>query len=135
MGPRVVIDTNVFISALGWGGKPEACVEQVLQEQADGYISPAMIDDLQRVMDYPRFGFTDAEKQSFQEIILASFHVIEPAVDVTVVEDDPDDDMVLECGVASDADYIISGDGHLQDLESFRGIDICNPAVFLDSHG
>jgi len=86
-------------------------------------------------MDYPRFGFTDAEKQSFQEIILASFHVIEPAVDVTVVEDDPDDDMVLECGVASDADYITSGDGHLQDLESFRGIDICNPAAFLDSHG
>ena len=62
MGPRVVIDTNVFISALRWGGKPEACVEQILQEQTDGYISPAMVDELQRVMDYPRFGFTDAEK-------------------------------------------------------------------------
>ena len=94
-----------------------------------------MVDELQRVMDYPRFDFTDAEKQSFQEIILAAFHVIEPAVDVAVVEDDPDDDMLLECAIASDADYIISGDGHLQDLDSFQGIDICSPAVFLDSYG
>jgi hypothetical protein len=31
MGPRVVLDTHVFISGFGWGGKPEACVEQ------DGY--------------------------------------------------------------------------------------------------
>jgi putative PIN family toxin of toxin-antitoxin system len=73
MGSRVVLDTNVFISALGWDGKPEACLEQVLQEQVDGYISPAMVDELRRVMDYPRFGFTDAEKQSFQEIILNRF--------------------------------------------------------------
>ena len=81
MGPRVVLDTIVLISALGWGGKPEAWVEQVLQEQADGYTTPAIVDELRRVMDYPRFGFTDAENQSFQEIIPRSFHVIQPAVE------------------------------------------------------
>jgi predicted nucleic acid-binding protein len=61
--------------------------------------------------------------------------VIEPAVGVAVVGDDPDDDMILECAIASAADYIISGDAHLRDLDSFQGIDICSPAAFLDSHG
>lgn len=131
MGPRVVFDTNVFISALGWDAKPEACLEQVLHGQAEGYISPAMLDELQRVMDYPRFKFTEDEKQSFLEIILASFHVVTPSVDVSVVADDPDDDMVLECAVAGDADYIVSGDSHLQDLDSVRSITILSPAAFL----
>lgn len=42
--------------------------------------------------------------------------------------------MVLECAVAADADYIISGDSHLQELESFREINIVSPAVFLEEH-
>jgi len=133
MGTRVVFDTNVLSSALGWDAKPEACFELVLHDQAEGYISPAMVDELQRVMDYPRFEFTDGEKQSFLEIILTSFHVLDPEVAVTIVEDDPDDDMVLECALASDADYILSGDSHLQDVQSFRGIEILGPAAFLDS--
>lgn len=135
MGTRVVFDTNVLISALGWDAKPEACLEQVLHGQAEGYISPAMLDELQRVMEYPRFEFTEAEQRSFVEIILASFHVVEPGISLEVVEDDPDDDVVLECAVASDADYIVSGDSHLQNLDVYRTIDILSPATFLDVTG
>lgn len=134
MGTRVVFDTNVLISALGWDAKPETCLEQVLHGPMAGYISPAMLDELQRVMDYPRFEFTDDEKQSFVEIVLASFHVVEPGIDLAVVEDDPDDDRVLECAVAGGVNYIVSGDSHLQDLASFRDVDIVSPAAFLDAH-
>lgn len=132
MGPRVIFDTNVLISALGWDAKPETCLEEVLHGQAEGYISPAMLDELTRVMDYPRFEFTDDEKRSFLEIVLASFHVVEPGISLEVVEDDPDDDMVLECAVAADADYIVSGDSHLLELNAYEGIDIVSPAAFLD---
>lgn len=135
MGTRVVLDTNVLISALGWDAKPEACLEQVLHGEVAGYISPDLVDELQRVMDYPRFAFTDDEKQSFLEVVLASFHLVEPGVDLSVVADDPDDDMVLECAVTADADYIISGDSHLQDLNTYRDIDIVSPAEFLENTG
>ena len=134
MGTRVVVDTNVLISALGWDAKPETCLEQVFHGQVAGYISPDMLDELTRVMDYPRFAFTDDEKQSFVEIILASFHVVEPGISLSVVDDDPDDDMVLECAVAGDADYIVSGDSHLQALDTYQDIDIVSPAAFLDIH-
>jgi len=105
MGARVVLDTNVLISALGWDAKPEVCLEQVLQGEVEGYTSPALLDELQRVMNYPRFDFTEEEKQSFLEIVGASFHVVEPSVDLAVVEDDTDDDMVLECAIAAPYPY------------------------------
>lgn len=129
---RVVFDTNVLISALGWDAKPEACLEQVLHDQVEGYISPAILNELTRVMEYPRFEFTDDEQQSFLEIILASFHVVAPAISLDVVAADPDDDKILECAIASNADSIVSGDSHLQELGAYRTVEILSPAEFLD---
>lgn len=133
MGTKVVFDTNVLISALGWNAKPEACLEQVFNGSTEGYISPEIVDELEQVMEYPRFEFTADEKQSFLQIILASFHMVEPALSLEVVEEDPDDDKILECAVAADADYIISGDSHLTDLDTFRTIEIVTPAKFLNT--
>lgn len=85
------------------------------------------------MMDSPRFDFTPAEQRSFVEIVLASFHVIEPTVELSLVPEDPDDDTVLECAVAGDVEFVISGDSHLRDLERFRGIAIVSPATYLDT--
>ena len=133
MGQKVVLDTNVFISALGWDAKPETCLERVLRGADEGYISPGMVEELRGVMEYPRFDFTPAERRSFVEVVLASFHVIEPTVELSGVSEDPDDDMVLECAVAGDVEFVISGDSHLRDLETFRGIAIVSPATYLDT--
>ncbi|MFC6891009.1 PIN domain-containing protein [Halorubrum trueperi] len=57
---------------------------------------------------------------------------VDPKEDVTAVEADPDDDKFLEAAVAGSVDYLVSGDGHLLDLESFRGIDIVEPRTFYD---
>jgi predicted nucleic acid-binding protein len=51
---------------------------------------------------------------------------------VEAVADDPADDLVLACAVEGNADFIISGDHHLLDLENYQGIKIVNPARFLD---
>ena len=134
MGSRIVFDTNVLISSVGWDAKPEICLERALYGPDEGYISPDLLDELKRVLEYPHLDITEQEGESFVEIILASFHMIVPQIDLEVIEDDPDDDMVLECAVAADASYIISGDSHLQGLESFREINIVSPAVFLEEH-
>jgi len=133
MGTRVVFDTNVLISALGWNAKPENCLKQVFQSSVEGCISSEMLDELQRVMEYPRFEFTDEEKQSFLEVILASFHIVEPQVDIEVIEADPDDNMVVECAVESQADYIVSGDSHLTDVGEYKDIEVLTPTEFLET--
>lgn len=55
-----------------------------------------------------------------------------PDEEIDEITDDPSDNMVLEAAVAGDADYIVSGDPHLLELDGFRGMDIVNPTAFLD---
>jgi predicted nucleic acid-binding protein len=58
-----------------------------------------------------------------------------PEDDLTVVTADPDDDKFLEAAVAGRVDYIVSGDPHLLDLDTFRGIDIITPRIFAEQLG
>lgn len=55
-----------------------------------------------------------------------------PNEDITAVADDPDDHKFLEAAVAGDVDYLVSGDQHLLDLDSFRGISIVEPRSFYE---
>ena len=57
MGKKVVLDTNIFISALGWKGKPRKIFEMCLNGELDLITSPDILQELDRVMDYPRFSY------------------------------------------------------------------------------
>jgi predicted nucleic acid-binding protein len=75
---------------------------------------------------------SDAEIRRERESIEFFAEFVVPDVDLQVVERDPDDDKFLEVALAGDADYIVSGDTHLTDLESFRELPILTPREFLD---
>ena len=49
-----------------------------------------------------------------------------------MIEEDPDDDEILACALATEVDYIVSGDSHLKDLKSHEGVEIVAPAEFLE---
>jgi predicted nucleic acid-binding protein len=72
------------------------------------------------------------EIQEEVETIRYFAEFVAPQEDITAVEDDPDDDKFLEAAVAGDVDYLVSGDGHLLSLGSFRGIDIVEPRTFYE---
>lgn len=57
--------------------------------------------------------------------------VVDPQLTLEVVGKDPADNRVLECAVAGEASYIVSGDTHLPELENFQQIVILDPAAFL----
>ena len=59
--------------------------------------------------------------------------MIHPEVELNVIEDDPDDDKIIECAVAEDADYIVSGDSHLLDLEQHAQFQIYSTNEFLNN--
>jgi uncharacterized protein len=66
------------------------------------------------------------------EAMLLFTHRIKPKEKVTVIKDDPEDDRILECALDCNADYIVSGDGHLQKLNKFKDIRILTAKQFLD---
>ena len=59
---KVLLDSNIFISALGWKGKPRVIFEKCLHGEFELVTSPNQLNELIRVMDYPKFNFTEKQK-------------------------------------------------------------------------
>jgi putative PIN family toxin of toxin-antitoxin system len=128
---KIVIDTNVFISAFGWDGKPEAVLSLMEQRKVVNYITNDIYAELQRVVAYPKLKFSSALQVNILEFVFSWSRFVQPKEPVAVIVDDPDDDKFLACAVAANASAIISGDPHLLGLGSYRNIPIMTPAQFL----
>jgi len=129
----VVLDTNVLVSALFWGGVEATVVGLVEAGMVEGYTCPAIIDELTRVLRYPRFGLTEEEVEDVRNYYITILVVVNPDVRVDVVEDDPDDNKVLENAFEVNARFIVTGDRHLLKLGEYRGVKILQAAEFLQA--
>ena len=130
----VVYDTNTIISAYGFDGKLETAIKIGFHDEVAVYVSEETLTELTRVLRYEHLKFTENEQEEIPSEFceLTDAETLSPTVDLNVVEDDPDDDKFVELAVEADAEYIVSGDDHLQDLDEFDGIDILSPAEFID---
>ena len=130
---RVVFDTNVLVSATLSRGKPYTVLELAERGDIDSVTSPNIIDELEDVLSRERLPFESEQINEFVGKILSMSELVTPEMDLEAVEDDPDDDKILECAVAGNADYIVSGDSHLLDIEEYRGVEIVSPDEFLST--
>ena len=128
---KVFLDTNILISALGWKGKPRVVFEKCVHGELALVTSPNQIEELKRVMDYPKFGFTEEQKAAFISIVLEIATMVKISGKVKVILEDPDDDAMLETAVVGNADYLISADQHLLKLKEFAKVKIVTASEFL----
>jgi putative PIN family toxin of toxin-antitoxin system len=129
---RVVADTNILVSALQFGGKPKQLLDLAADGHLDLAISEAIITETLRVLR-DKFHRTPEWLAETQQQLLVVARLVEPTEHLAVVEADPTDDRILECAVAAVGEVIVSGDSHLLNLESFRGIPILRVAEFLSN--
>jgi uncharacterized protein len=137
---KIVLDTNVFISGLLTPGRaPAQLLELILSGKIKLVISPQIIQEIQRVIQYPGIVKLMKKRQitreELEDAILKIIRVAtitSGAVNVQGVCADPDDDMFLAGALEGQADYIISGDHHLIDLKIYQGIKIIPPAAFIE---
>jgi putative PIN family toxin of toxin-antitoxin system len=128
---RVVIDTNVFISAFYLPeSKPAKVVLLARRKTILNVISPPILKEVERIIKKKLF-WDDAKTQSAVRRIRNFSEEIHPQKRLAIIADDPDN-RILECAVAGQAGFIISGDHHLLDLENYQGIKVVNPARFLE---
>jgi putative PIN family toxin of toxin-antitoxin system len=127
----VVIDTNVWVSALQFGGRytaPIRSIEKVLRWHTLATSLEINAEIRRILMEKFQWSSDDAQR------LIAAY--LKRAIHVTLsgathVCRDPKDDMVLECAVVSGAQFIVSGDKDLLALDSYHGIRIVTPAEFL----
>jgi len=132
---KATLDTNILISALGWTGNPKQVFDKVVNGEVELFISNEQFDELSEAIEYPKFQFTQQQKDRFKSLILELSNFVKPLERIDAVKKDPDDNMVLEAAVAGNVEYIVSGDPDLLELKEFRGIKIRTPRKFLEETG
>jgi uncharacterized protein len=130
-----VADTNTVVSGLLWKGAPKHVLDAAREGKVELCTSATLLAELQDVLG--RSKFTQRLEQAgvkADELVLgyaALAKVIQPGPIDPVILADPDDDAVLACAVAAQAEAIISGDSHLLSLGEYQGIPILTAAEFL----
>ena len=130
MVPRVVIDTNIYISAIFWDGPPRQVVDLGRDGKIEIYTSGDIEEEITRVL-LKKFRLNPDD---VEEILLdfSTFTIpVRSEKQFKIIKDDPDDDKFIDCAVCCNADYIVSGDKHLINLKVFKGIKIVNSLDFL----
>ncbi len=130
---RVVIDTNVLISAIFWTGKPKQLLNRVRQQKITFITSNDLLNELKEILirrDKP-FHLSDNEASQVVETIRGLAEVVKIRSRITVCHDETDN-KVLACAIDGKAESIISGDMHLLGLGSFKGVRIASVLDFLN---
>ena len=127
----IVLDTNVIISALLFGGNPRMVLERVLTQTVRMSVSRKILDEVVGVLQGRKFRYPHEVALSIVRELESISDLVAPVRRIQAISVDPYDNMVLECAVTADADYIVSGDAHLLKLKEFEGIRIVTSAEFL----
>lgn len=129
---RVVIDTNVLISAIFWTGKPKQLLNQVRLGRLTFLTSEILLAELREVLtreDKP-FKLSAEEAERVVAGMRDLAEIVEPRQRLSICQDE-EDNRVLECAVEGRAEWIVTGDRHLLNLKSFQGMPIVTVANFL----
>jgi uncharacterized protein len=132
----VVLDTNVLIGALlSSKGSPAEVIRRWEADDFGVITSPSLISEFERALTYPRvrrlLNLSQEQIDVFLKRLRTVATVVDPQITLAVIEKDPDDNRLLECAVADQASYVVSGDDHLLDLGEYAGIVILNPMGFV----
>lgn len=131
--PRVVLDTNIYISATFWTGKPYVIVQKAIEQDLAVFVSDDIIQELRKVLARD-FSISKSEIEEMVKSILLFTHMLNPKKKLSAIKDDPDDDRILECALAGNADCIVTQDNHLLKLKEFQNITILTPQEFVEKY-
>ena len=129
--PKVVVDTNVFVSAALLNGKSTVLMEKWKEGKFILLFSPDIFDEYFEIIARPKFNQEEKDIRDFAELLTERGIAVEPQMRLNIVKEDPDDNRFLECAVAGEADFIVSGDSNLLNLREYKGIKILKIVQFL----
>ena len=135
-GVRLVLDTNVVVSALIWDGQPERLLELAVSGEVTLFSSAVLLDELAGVLERGKFITALASRAVTPAFLTWRYGAVATLVGPLpvdrVVSADADDDHVIAAALGARADAIATGDRHLLELNPYRGIRILSPAAVLD---
>ena len=129
---RVVLDTNILISAILFGGKPRQILEKAIRGEIRLCLSEPILEELKGVLQRSKFDYSPEMIQFLLTELTGIADFVNPSETLNVILEDTDDNRILECAVEAKANYIITGDFHLLKLSQYRNIEVVNTVAFLE---
>ena len=129
-----VADTNVYISALNFGGIADEVLALAKAKVIFLFISPPILKEIREVL-IRKFNWSPQRIQEALAAIEAFTELVHPKEKLDVIQDDEPDNRILECALEAQAHFVVSGDKHLQKLRTFRGVTIFSPRELLEAKG
>jgi putative PIN family toxin of toxin-antitoxin system len=126
----VAADTNIYISALIFAGLPRQFLLAAEDARIHLFISEPIRQELLRILQ-TKFSWSNNQVNETLLQLESCTELVRPTETLDVIKEDPDDNRVLECAVAADARFIVSGDNDLLRLGQFRNIRIVKVADFM----
>lgn len=129
-GEKVVIDTNVFISAFGWGGRPLEVIELLENREIRNCVTEEIIEEFVSAVSYSKLDFPKKLQTNILEFILAYSDIYTTKKHLSITSD-PKDNKFIECALTANAEFIITGDKGLLSVKQLKGVTIITPDDFL----
>ncbi len=121
---RIVLDTNVMISAIIRNGKPRKLFKLGINGKYRILMSREILDEFSEVLQRPKFKTTVDEVTNIVSALVKSSENVTIKSNLKVIAGDPDDDIMINTAYDGKVDYIVSGDPDIKSLRNFKGIKI-----------
>jgi len=128
---RVVVDTNIIVSGY-LGGSLEAIIVAWKSGKFSLVVSAAIVEEYLTVLKRPKFKIERTELDDFSALLLDKAEFVIPLENIDAISADPSDNKFLEAAIAGKVNLIVSGDGHLLELETFHDIPIITAREFVE---
>ncbi|GHV90094.1 hypothetical protein AGMMS50268_05970 [Spirochaetia bacterium] len=130
---KVVIDVNIFVSSFLWEGNPKKVVERAIEGIDELYITQEILEQISEVLNRPKFNADKESVKYYMKLIEEMANELISGIKTQNGSRDVDDNIILECGITGNVDYIITGDDDLLVLKEFNGIKIVTPKEYKEA--
>ena len=131
---RIVLDTNVLISGIFFGGPPARILEAWRDARIRLVLSAEILEEYQRVGEILGTQYPGVDLEPFLALLAVHAEMVEAPPLSAPVSADPDDDKFLACALAARVAVIVSGDKDLLDVSGWHGLEVLRPRLFVDEY-
>jgi len=128
---RITLDTNILVSATISRGNEYKLLEFAKLGRIKLVLSLPILREFEGVISRTKFNYPRSIINEVVKNILNVSEIVVSEERISIIKEDLDDNMVLECGIAGNVDYIVSGDNHLLKLKKYKDIKIMNSSEIL----
>lgn len=131
---KIVLDTNVFISGIFFGGPPSRILKAWRQSKIQIILTQEILQEYQRVGEALSKKYPSVSIEPIIDLFTIFGEFVETKGISETICEDPDDNKFIECAIASQSHLIVSGDKHLLNISGYQNIEVLKPRNFIDNH-